>query len=824
MAMRVSYQWLSEYVDLEGISPQQLADALTNAGIEVEAVTPRVEGVQGVVVGQVLTCEQHPNADRLKVCTVDVGQGRPLTIVCGAPNVTAGQKVPVALVGATLPGGRIGKAKLRGVESEGMLCSAKEIGLETKWLPKEQTEGLYILPDDVQVGVDVVKLLHLDDVILDISLTPNRSDCLSMRGLAYEVAALFERPQRFLEVAGASTSALDAGDSPVTVRIETPRAPRYEAQVLQGVDGGPSPLWMQMRLLAMGVRPINRIVDVTNYVMLEWGQPLHAFDLDQVRQETIVVRQGRSAERIVTLDGEERELDEDTIVIADPDRAIGIAGVMGGENSEITPATRRVVLESAAFDAASVRRTGQRLGLRSEAQQRFEKGIDPLAVRGALRRATELLEKLAGAEPVGGVVSAVSDAEAARAAEEPMAIEFSPERANALLGTQIDAAEMERVFARLGFAVEKSERPGVWRVLVPTRRPDIRLEADLIEEIGRIHGYHNIPSTLPEGATTVGVRDASQRLRKRTREILMSAGMNEVFTYTFGHPGQLDALRIPEDSPYRRMIPLLRPLSDERVALRTHMLPGLAQVAAYNLSHEVTGGAIFEIGRVYLADELPLKTQPTERTMWAGLWFGEQPVRLWQPARAYDFWDAKGVVEAWLQALGWADAVRFVRAVDVPWLHPGRAAAVLLRGEVVGTLGELHPETAARLDIGSAIYAEFDLDKLAGFIDGPWQADRLPRHPAIRRDLAVLVEVTVAAEDLLDVARRVDAGEDEPLLEQCAVFDVYTGTGVPEGWKSVAIAFTYRADKRTLTDQEAQARESRILAAWQQQFGARLRG
>ncbi|WP_067930738.1 phenylalanine--tRNA ligase subunit beta [Alicyclobacillus kakegawensis] len=817
--MRVSYQWLSEYVDLGGVSPQALADALTSAGIEVESVRPRVERLRRVVVGRVVTCGPHPNADRLKVCTVDVGQDALLTIVCGAPNVAPGQRVPTALVGAELPGGRISQAKLRGVESQGMLCSAKEIGLEVRWLPKSQTEGLYLLPEDAPVGADVSSLLGLDDVILDLSLTPNRSDCLSLRGLAYEVAALLERPLRFLEP-HLGDEVLDAGASPVRIELRTPRCPRYEAQVMIGVAGGPSPLWMQMRLLAMGVRPIDVVVDITNYVMLEWGQPLHAFDFDQVRRGTIVVRQAQPGERLATLDGQERVLDEDVIVIADAERAIGIAGVMGGENSEITASTRRVVVESAAFDAASVRRTGQRLGLRSEAQQRFEKGIDPVAVRGALLRARQLLQELAGAAPVGGVVCAEQE----RPAQPPL-LDFSPRRANQLLGTDVAAAEMAAIFRRLGFSVQQLSEEK-WQVGVPTRRADIRLEADLVEEIGRIHGYDDIPATLPVGPTTVGMRTQAQRLRKWTRETLAGLGMNEVFTYTLGHPDQLNALRLAEDSFYRKMIPLLRPMSDERIALRTHMLPGLAQVAAYNLSHGMTGGCIFEIGRVYWPRELPLREQPLERQQWAGLWFGEQAVRLWQAGRAYDFYDAKGVLEAWLTSLGLGLRAAFVpiQDADAPWLHPGRAAGVWIDGQIkVGTVGELHPETAQRLGIGGAVYAEFDLDKVDECLGGAWKAQPLPRYPAVRRDLAVLVPQAVSSAQLL--AKAAQAAEQAgDILQDCRVFDVYVGPGVPEGQKSVAVAFTYQSDERTLTDEETEAVERAILRAWEQAFGARLRG
>lgn len=832
--MKLSWKWLNEYVDIHDVSAQELAERLTSAGLAVDAVSVRNQGVAGVVVGEVTACVPHPNADRLRVCTVDVGEAAARTIVCGAPNVAAGQRVPVALPGSTLPGGSIGTAKLRGIESQGMICSAKELGLEVRLMPKEQTEGIYVLPLDVPIGADIVRLLSLDDEVLEIDLTPNRSDCLSMRGLAWEVAALLDRPVRFPEEfakqpAGAeiASGAGRAESAAVRIVLETERCPRYEAQVVEHVRAVPSPLWMQMRLIAAGVRPINVTVDITNYVMLEWGQPLHAFDLDQVHDRTIRVRQAAPGEHIVTLDGEDRVLDTDTIVIADVDRAIGIAGVMGGENSEITSQTRQIVIESAVFDAQSVRRAGARLGLRSEAQQRFEKGVDSVAVRGALVRATALLEQLASAERVGAVVAADA-AEASEtgdanttAARRVRSVAFSPARCNRLLGTNIATDEMKEIFRRLGFAAASGQDADTWTVEVPGRRPDITLEADLVEEIGRLYGLDAVPSTLPTGPTTVGVRNWSQRVHQVTRNVLTGAGLTEVFTYTFSHPDALAPLRLAADSPYHQMIPLLRPLSEERVALRTHLLPGLAQVAAYNLARGVAGGEIFEIGRVYWPTSLPITAQPCERAQWGGLWFGLTEPALGERARKYDFYDAKGAVQLWFDALGYDRRVT-MRAAQRAWLHPGRTAEVLIDEQVVGSVGELHPETAAALDIGNAIYAEFDLDSVIGLAPETLRVASLPKFQASRRDLAVLVGRSTPVQSLIMLAEQT-AAENGGWLESCKVFDVYTGTGVAEGQKSVALALTYRAPDRTLTDEEMVGLEELILQRWKEQFGASLR-
>ncbi|QSO52464.1 phenylalanine--tRNA ligase subunit beta [Alicyclobacillus curvatus] len=813
--MKVSYQWLSEVVDLQGVSPTELGERLTQGGLTVDGVIPRVDTISGVIVGEVVTCDQHPNADRLHVCQVNVGQDELLTIVCGAPNVAAGQHVPTAVVGAMLPGGKIGKAKLRGVESQGMLCSAKEIGLETKLLPKEQTEGLYILPESAPIGADVVKLLQLDDTILDIDLTPNRSDCLSIRGLAYEIAALYERELTFSLPERTKTGQ----DSPVQVSIETDRCSRYDAQVLSDLSDGPSPLWMQMRLLSMGVRPISAIVDVTNYVMLEWGQPLHAFDLDEVHQQHIVVRQARSGEMLITLDGEERALNPDMIVIADPDRAIGLAGVMGGENTEVTPKTHRVILESAAFDAPSVRRTGQRLGLRSEAQQRFEKGIDVVAIRAALNRATELYAELCGATVVGDAVSASqSNAEAGSG----VAVEFSPERCRELLGAEIDDEAMAKVFARLGFTISKEG--GSWVVNVPSRRPDITRDADLVEEVARLVGYDQIPSTLPTGPTTTGTQSLRHRIHRLTRHVLIETGMSEVFTYAFTHPSKLHAMRLPDDSPLRDMIPLAMPLSDERTVMRTHLLPSLAQIGAYNLAHGNGGGQVFEIARVYHPLSLPMTEQPRETTMWAGLWFGLRPATIGERARAFDFYDAKGCIESWLESFGLLSTAVFTRA-EIPYLHPLRSAVVKVGDTVIGHVGQLYPDTAEKMEVPGAIYAEFNLDDIESLLHLRFHVRSLPRFPASLRDLSVVVRQGVAAADMLQAARDEVAasGELANLLESLEVFDVYQGKGIAQGHQSIAFSFVYRAPDRTLTDEEVSALEEKVLARWKNDFEAALR-
>lgn len=788
--MKVSYEWLSEYVDLAGISPMDLAERLTRAGLAVDGVEMRNQGVEGVVVGAVLEVVKHPDAERLNVCSVDAGTGEVLQIVCGAPNVREGIRVPVALVGAKLPGDvKIKRAKLRGVESSGMLCSASELGLDTRLLPANQTSGLFILPEDTTIGADIVDVLRLNDAVLDIDLTPNRSDCLSIRGLAYETAAILHKETTF----PASVDAvLPDVPSPLSVRLETDGCPRYDAQVLEGIQSKSSPLWMQMRLMAMGIRSIDLVVDITNYVMLEWGQPLHAFDSDTIADSTIIVRQARNAEVLVTLDGQSRSLSDEMIVISDPDKSIGLAGVMGGENSEISATTKRVVIESAQFDGRSIRRTGQRLGLRSEAQQRFEKGVDPVAVRNALARATNLLMQLAGAEPVGGIVTAHRGASSVGPSTE---VVFSPEACRASLGFDISDANMATIFTNLGFTVTMHEH--AWTVQVPSRRPDVSLQADLVEEVARLYGYDNIPSTNLVLPITPGLRSDRQRLIEQVKDLLVASGLYEVRTYAFTSPESLAPIGLNDSLP---PIPLLYPMSDDRRVLRTHLLPSLAEVAVHNLAHRVTGGVIFEVGRTYLANNLPLRSQPMEQEYFSMLWFGQTSESLYNKPRDYDFFDAKGTIERLMEMLGIESVYE---RVDEGWLHPGRSAQILVGGERCGVIGEIHPTTAQALGLSRGVYAQLAVQTLVANRRKQLSTEALPKFPGSRRDIALLVDRTVSVGDLLGSIEA--SASSFSILKQIRVFDVYTGQGVADDKKSVAIALYFQDAERTLTDGEIDA-------------------
>lgn len=793
--MNVSCRWLQEWIDLSDHAPQEIADLLTRHGVAVDAVRPLNPGVSGVVVGEVLEVSPHPEADRLKVCRVEVGRGEPLQIVCGAPNVRPGQRVPTALPGAKLPGTEIGEAVFRGVVSQGMLCSAKELGLDVRLLPKEQTEGLYVLPADAPVGRDVAELFGWDDAVLELDLTPNRADCLSVVGVAYELSAVLNRPLRFPDW---TEGGVGEGPSPVRVSLETSLCGRYAAQVVRGVRFRPSPLWMQMRLLAAGIRPINAVVDATNYVMLELGQPLHAFDLDEVRNGHIRVRLGREGERLVTLDGVERSLDGSMVVIADEERAIGLAGVMGGENSEITEKTSRIVLESAWFDPGSVRRTAKKLGLRSEAAIRFEKGVDPSVIPAALARAARFIVEHAGGELEGSPV----DVGPLRG--ESRTILVRPAKVNEWLGMAVPEEEMKQILKRLGFGVER--RSGeVWEVGVPSRRRDISREIDLAEEIARIYGYDRIPATMPKGPTTAARRTVHQRIRREARSLLAGLGLAEVWTYALQSPDAVEKVgRMPEEPD---PVALLHPMSEERSVLRTSLLPGLLDVLAYNARRDREDAAIFEIGRVFRSKERPLRHLPEEREQIGMALMGRFGWRsLGSPAVRADFFAAKGVVETLLRRLGVIH--RFVPDRRAG-LHPGRTARVWAEKGPIGWVGALHPDVEERWGLSGVLYAELDIGAMVENLSSGLTYRPLPRFPGVWRDVALLVPLDRPAGEVEEAIR----SRGGPWLQEIRLFDVYEGPQIPPGRRSLAFSLLYRAEDRTLTDGEVNEAVSRMLEA-----------
>jgi len=815
--MNVSYRWLSDYIDLSGIPAQELAERMTRGGIEIDSVPSRNAGVSGVVVGYVKKREKHPDADKLSVCTVDAGTGEDLQIVCGAPNVDADMKVPVAVVGAKLPGGlNIKRAKLRGVESQGMICSARELGVNDKLLPKEQQEGILVLPPETEIGRDILDVLALDDSILELDLTPNRSDCLSMLGVAYEVSALTGRPLNLPDPAKDIYSATEVASDYVRVSISAPeQCTLYSVRYIKGVKIAPSPQWMQNRLIAAGVRPINNIVDITNYVMLEYGQPLHAFDAGQVAGGRIDVRLARAGETLVTLDDQERKLEPHMLVIADAEKAIGLAGVMGGANSEVTSGTTDIILESAKFDGSTIRRTSRQLGLRSEASARFEKEVDPGRVRAALDRAAGLIARYAEGLVAEGIV------EAEVSAKPPVVIELSLSRVNGMLGTELSSLEAKTILSRLQFEVETAGGDGTWKVTVPSRRGDISRDVDLVEEIARLHGYDEIPTTLIEGPTTAGSLTKPQAIRRELRTILTGAGLHEAISYSVT---SLPRTALFEElSAGAKPIALAMPMSEERSVLRTTLIPSLLESAAYNLNRKNNDVALFEIGNVYHTDETTLTRLPNEKPRVALLLLGNRRSAAWnRTAEPIDFYDAKGILEQAFDRLGLTGRISY-EAAQPAGFHPGRTAAIVIRtergSETIGYVGQVHPETQKEFDLPDAYVAEIELDSIYEYADSRIEYRVLPRYPAIERDIAVVVDRGVAGGALTE-AIVASAGE---LLESVEVFDVYTGERIGNDKKSVALSLVYRHAERTLTDEEVAEAHASVLSKLEQSYGAELR-
>ncbi|HBT49999.1 MAG: Phenylalanine--tRNA ligase beta subunit [Caldanaerobacter subterraneus] len=794
--MLVSLSWLKEFVDIDE-DAKTIAEGLTMSGSKVEGIKSYGEEISNVVVGQIVSLEKHPNADKLWVGIVDIGSEK-LQIVTGAENIKVGAYIPVALHGATLPGGvKIKRSKLRGVESEGMMCSAEELGLDESLLPEYQRNGIFILPP-LPLGMDINEALQLKDDVLEFEITPNRPDCLSVVGIARETAATFRKSFRMPEIRVTEVEE----PNPARVTIEAPDlCYRYVARVVKNVKIGPSPIWMQVRLLKAGIRPINNVVDVTNYVMLELGQPLHAFDLDKVKNKHIIVRRARDGEKLVTLDGKERILDSSMLVIADEEKAIGLAGVMGGENTEITDSTVNILIESANFKGSNIRHTSKKLGLRSEASARFEKGLDPEITVLACERAAQLMEKYCGGEVLKGIVDEYPKP------MERTVLTVRPDRINKFLGTNLATSEMIEILRSLEFeVVEKGEE---LEIKVPHFRKDVTMEADIAEEIARLYGYNNIEDSLMKNAqTTLGSLTKEQQLEEKAREVLLACGLNEIVTMSFMGERDLDRINVPKDSVLRKAVKIINPLGEEQSLMRTTLLPFMLNVAYTNYSRKVGEFRAFEISRVFLPKELPLKELPEEvKTISLGMY-----------GKEVDFYTIKGVIEELLEVMGIVD-VEYVRAEE-PSYHPGRSAKILFKEEVLGVFGEVHPDVLENYDLPVRVYAgELNLDKIIKFANVDKKYTPLPKYPAVERDIAVVVDEDLFVAEVEKVIKEAGRG----FVEKTALFDVYKGPNIPEGKKSVAFSIWYRSYEKTLTDEEVNEVHARIVKALEEKLGAKLR-
>ena len=801
--MLVSLKWLSQYVEIDGLAPEDLAEKITRSGIEVDAVIDRSQGMTNVVVGHVVSKEKHPEADKLNVCQVDVGEEELQQIVCGAPNVDAGQKVIVARPGAKLPGGiKIKKAKLRGVASNGMICSLQELGIEGRLVPKAYAEGIYVLPADAVPGSDVLELLGLRDTVLELGLTPNRSDAMSMLGVAYEVAAILSQDVKLPEIS--YTASAEKAQDKLKLRVEdTAVNPLYAAKVVKNVKVAESPLWLQHYLMAAGVRPHNNVVDITNYILMEYGQPLHAFDYDKLETGEIVTRLAMEGEKIVTLDDQERTLGAHNFVITNGKEPVAVAGVMGGANSEVSDSTTTVVIESAYFAGGSVRRTSKDLGLRSDSSARFEKGVDPNRVIPAAERAAQLLAELAGGEVLEGTVL-VDELD-----KTPARVVVSPDFINGRLGMKISLEDMLSILNRLKFDVEAAN--GLLIIDAPTRRQDIKIPEDIVEEIARMYGYDEIPTTLP-AADVVGGLTAYQAKRRVVRNVMEGAGLFQAVTYslTSAEASQKFALKAEETTK------LLMPMSEERSTLRQSLIPHLVEAAAYNVARQMDSVALYEIGSVFLgqtAEQLPFEEEHLALVL-TGKWTDNT----WQGEKKnVDFFVAKGIIEALFAKLGLTERVSYVKAT-IDGLHPGRTAHVLLDGEVVGLIGQLHPAEQKQAGVKETYVAELNLLAILNAQVEELVYTVVPRFPSITRDIALELDRATAAGEIVSIIK----GAGTKLLKDVKVFDVYEGEKMTPGKKSVAFSLTYFDPERTLTDEEVVAAHSKVLKALEQ-AGAEVR-
>ena len=793
--MLVPVSWLKDYVDID-IDLNSLAEAMTMSGTMVENILESGQEIDKVVVGRVKEIRPHPNADKLVLGMVDVGD-RVLQLVTGAKNVKAGDLVPVALDGAMLPGGvGIKAGKIRGEDSEGMMCSALELALDLNSLPEEKKEGIYILEGDYAPGTDIRRVLTLNEKVLDLDITTNRPDCLSMVGVAREVGAVLGVPYRMPEMTIRNTKG-DIRDYLKGITIMEPdMCFRYLGRVIDNINIEPSPQWMQKRLIQAGMRPINNIVDITNYVMLELGQPLHAFDLEKVGGREIIVRRAKDGERIVTLDGKERTLDQNDLVIADAEVPVGIAGVMGGEYSEVTPNTRTILLESAAFNGYNVRHTCKKLGLWSEASFRFVRGVCHDLARLASDRAAMLMEELGAGQVVGDVIDVYPNP------LRPHYLEVSAGRINKMLGVRIPARKMKDMLEKLEMEVEEKE--GKLCITVPTFRQDVRLDYDIAEEVARLYGYNNIPKTVMSGSWVLGTKTRKERVTDIVREVLCGCGLYEISTYSFESPAVFDRINLPEGHPLRETVTIQNPLGEEYSIMRTTLLPAMLNVISLNYNRGAEEAGFYEIAPRFLPREIPLKELPDEElTIALGLYGNE------------DFYSLKGRVEALLEELN-ITGYEFKRAKD-PSYHPGRTAEVLINNEALGIIGEVHPDVLENYSIGARVYAgELDFGLLMEKADDTVTYSPLPRYPSVNRDMALLVDKDVPAVTIERVIR--EAGGD--LVKDIRLFDIYTGAQIPEGKKSIAYSLTLRSSEKTLTEQEASEVLERILEQLHNQIGA----
>ncbi|PRT74210.1 phenylalanine--tRNA ligase subunit beta [Streptococcus anginosus] len=801
--MLVSYKWLKELVDVTVLS-EELAEKMSTTGIEVEGVSSPAEGLSKIVVGEVISCEDVAET-HLHVCQVNVGEEALRQIVCGAPNIRAGIKVMVALPGARIADNyKIKKGKIRGLESLGMICSLGELGISDSVVPKEFSDGIQILPEEAVPGDSVFPYLDLDDEIIELSITPNRADALSMRGVAYEVAAIYDKSVHFKDFP--LLEAQEQAAEQLSVAIETDKAPFYAARILENVTIAPSPQWLQNLLMNAGIRPINNVVDVTNYMLLYFGQPMHAFDLDTFKGNQIVVREAHAGEKLVTLDDEERELETSDLVIAVADKPVALAGVMGGAATEISPQSSRVVLEAAVFDGTSIRKTSGRLNLRSESSSRFEKGINLATVTEALDAAASMIADLAGATVQAGIVSAgqvdTSDVEVVSTLAD----------VNRVLGTELTYTDIEDVFRRLGFGLTGNAEE--FTVSVPRRRWDIHIEADLYEEIARIYGYDKLPATLPKDDGTAGELTETQKLRRKVRTVAEGAGLTEVITYALTTPEKA----VQFSTNPSNLTELMWPMTVDRSVLRQNMVAGILDTVAYNVARKNKDLALYEIGKVFEQKGNPQEELPTEINSFAFALTGLVTEKDFQtPAVSVDFFYAKGILEALFDRLGLK--VEYTATQALTSMHPGRTATVSLDGQVIGFVGQVHPVAAKAYNIPETYVAEVSLTAIEQAIQPAKPFVEITKFPAVTRDIALLLKAEISHKEVVEA---IEAARVKRLTD-IKLFDVFSGEKLGLGMKSMAYTLTFQNPEDTLEDEEVARYMEKIQKSLEETLGAEVR-
>ena len=794
--MNTALSWIKAYVPELECTDQEYCDAMTLSGTKVEGFERLDKNLDKIYVGEILSIERHPDADKLIICQVDIGTEK-LQIVTGAPNVKVGDKVPVVIDGGKVAGGHDGgplpeegivikNGKLRGIDSYGMMCSIEELGSDRNMYPEAPEYGIYIFPADTKVGADAIEELGLRDTVFEYEITSNRVDCYSVLGIAREAAATFRKPFVAPEVVVKENG--EKIEDYISVKVEdTDLCPRYCASVCTNIKIGPSPKWMQRRLAASGIRPINNLVDITNYVMEEYGQPMHAFDLSTIEGNTIIVKRAKDGEEFQTLDGQMRTLDSEMLMINDANRAIGIAGIMGGENSKISDDVKTVVFEAAAFNGPNIRKSAKRLGLRTDASGKFEKGVDPYNAEAAINRACQLVQELGCGEVVSGMIDVSVELPAARR------IAFEPERINGLLGTDVSEEEMKEIFARIELTLDEATN----ELIIPSFRQDLEGFADIAEEIARFYGYDKIPVSLPKGEATAGKLSYKLRIEQKAREIAEFCGFSQGMTYSFESPKVFDKLLLPADAKEREAITISNPLGEDFSIMRTISLNGMLTSLATNYNRRNKDVKLYEQGNIYIAKSLPLTELPEERMQMTFGSYGEG-----------DFFSMKGVLETFFESVGMKEKVEYDPNAGKSFLHPGRQASVIYKGVVLGYLGEVHPMVCANYDLKGKVYvAVLDMPNVIPFTTYDRKYEGIAKFPAVTRDISMVVPKNILAGDI----EKMLAQRGGKILESYRLFDIYEGEQIEAGFKSMAYALSFRDKTKTLQEEEVAGAMKKIM-------------